>query len=71
MEGQQYDIRVPKNIQFIKATYKLYNKYPDLEAKNVGAYLSNGEKLSLFDTLEENGLEDGNIIVIINKMKQK
>ena len=71
MEGQQYDIRVPKNIQFIKATYKLYNKYPDLEAKNVGAYLSNGEKLSLFDTLEENGVEDGNIIVIINKMKQK
>ena len=68
MEGQQYNLRVPKNIQFIIAIHKLYTNYPELETKKIGTYVSNGNKICLYDTIEENGLEDGNIIVIINKV---
>ena len=68
MEGQQYALRVPKNIQFIIAIHKLYTKYPELEAKKTGTYVSNGNKINIFDTIQDNGLEDGNIIVIINKV---
>jgi len=67
MEGQQYDIRVPKNIQFIFAIHKLLDKYPELESKKTGTYLSNGKQINVFDTIQGNGLENGNIIVIINK----
>ena len=68
MEGQQYNIRVPKNIQFIIAIHKLYTKYPELEAKKTGTYVSNGNKINIFDTIQDNGLENGNIIIIINKV---
>ena len=67
MEGQQYALRVPKNIQFIIAIHKLYTKYPELESKMTGTYVSNGNKVNLFDTIQDNGLENGNIIIIINK----
>ena len=68
MEGQQYNIRVPKNIQFIIAVHKLYTKFPELESKKIGTYVSNGNKLNIYDTIQENGLENGNIIIIINKV---
>ena len=68
MEGQQYNLRVPKNIQFIIAIHKLYNKFPELEEKKTGTYVSNGNKINIFDTIQDNGLEDGNIIIIINKV---
>ena len=68
MEGQQYTLRIPKNIQFIIAIHKLYNKYPELEAKKTGTYVSNGNKINIFDTIQDNGLEDGNIVIIINKV---
>jgi len=68
MEGQQYNLRVPKNIQFIIAIHKLYTKFPELETKKIGTYVSNGNKLNIYDTIQENGLEDGNIIIIINKV---
>ena len=68
MEGQQYNLRVPKNIQFIIAIHKLYTKYPELEAKKTGTYVSNGNKINIFDTIQDNGLENGNIIIIINKV---
>ena len=33
MEGNQYNIQVPKNLQFIVAIHNLYTKYPELETK--------------------------------------
>ena len=68
MENQKYSLRVPKNIQFIIGIHKLYTKYPELEMKKTGTYVSNGNKINIFDTIQDNGLEDGNIILIINKI---
>ena len=67
MENRQYNLRVSKNIQFIVVIHKLYTKYPELESKKIGTYLCNGNKICIFDTIQENGLQEGNIIVIINK----
>jgi len=67
MENRQYNLSVSKDIQFIVAVHKLYNKYPELESKKIGTYLCNGNKICIFDTIQENGLQEGNIIVIINK----
>ena len=69
MENQQYNIRVPKNIQFIIAIHKLYSIYPELESKKTASYVCNGDKICIFDTIEENGLQNGNIILMINKFK--
>ena len=43
-------------------------KYPELEVKKTGTYVSNGNKINIFDTIQDNGLENGNIIIIINKV---
>jgi hypothetical protein len=67
MENKQYNLRVSKNIQFIIAVYKLYTKYPELETKKIATYVCNGNKISIFDTIQENNLQEGNIIFIINK----
>ena len=71
MENRQYNLRVSKKIQFIIAIHKLYSKYPELETKNIGTYVCNGSKICIYDTIEENGLQEGNIIVIINKVNEK
>ena len=71
MENRQYNLRVSKKIQFIIAIHKLYSKYPELETKNIATYVSNGSKICIYDTIEENGLQEGNIIVIINKVDEK
>ena len=68
MENKQYSLRVSKNIQFIVAMHNLYTKYPELESKKIGTYVCNGNKVCIFDTIQENELIDGNIIVIINKV---
>jgi hypothetical protein len=65
MENKQYSLRVSKNIQFIVAMHNLYTKYPELESKKIGTYVCNGNKVCIFDTIQENELIDGNIIVII------
>jgi len=67
MENKQYNLRVSKNIQFIIAVHKLYTKYPELETKKIATYVCNGNKISIFDTIQENNLQEGNIIFIINK----
>ena len=67
MENRQYNLSISKDIQFIVAVHKLYNKYPELESKKIGTYLCNGDKICIFDTIQENGLQEGNIIVRINK----
>ena len=67
MENKQYNLRVSKTIQFIIAIHKLYSKYPELESKNIATYVCNGNKVCLFDTIQENNLQEGNIILIINK----
>ena len=36
MENQQYNLKVPKDIQFMVAIQKLYNNYPLLETKKIG-----------------------------------
>ena len=69
MENQKYNLKVPKNIQFTIAIQKLYNNYPILENKKIGAFVSKGNTSKLFDTIEENGLKDGDIILIINRFK--
>ena len=71
MENRQYNLRVSKKIQFIITIHKLYSKYPELETKNIATYVSNGSKICIYDTIEENGLQEGNIIVIINKVDEK
>ena len=67
MENKQYNLRVSKDIQFIIAIHKLYTKYPELESKKIATYVSNGNKICIYNTIEENELKEGNIIVIINK----
>ena len=62
--GQRYAIRVPKNIQFIVAILKLYSKYPNLETEKMPTYSYNGSKIYLYDSIQDNGLEDGNEIII-------
>ena len=65
---EQYNLRVPKNIPFINAIRMLYTKYPDLESEKIGKYESIWNKINIFDTIQDNGLENGNIIIIINKV---
>ena len=64
-ENKKYNIRVAKNIQFILALSKLCFQYPELKEGNLFTYKCNENKLYLYDTIEENGLQDGNIILII------
>ena len=68
MENKQYNLRVSKNLQFIVAIHNLYTKYPELESKKIATYVCNGSKICIFDTIQENELNDGNIVVIINKV---
>ena len=35
--------------------------------KKIATYVSNGNKICIYNTIEENELKEGNIIVIINK----
>jgi len=65
--GNSYKVAVSKDTQFIKVIHELFNNYPELESKKVGTYICNAKNLSLFDTVEENGLEEGSVILIINK----
>ena len=67
MENKQYKLEVSKNLQFIIAIHYLYTKYPELESKKIGTYVCNGNKIIIFDTIEQNGLKEGSIILIINK----
>ena len=68
MENKQYNLRVSKNLQFIVAIHNLYTKYPELKSKKIATYVCNGRKICIFDTIQENELIEGNIIVIINKI---
>jgi len=67
--GNSYKVAVSKDTQFFKAVHKLFNNYPELELKKIGTYLCNAKKISLFDTVEENGLIEGSTILIINKFQ--
>ena len=68
MENKQFNLRVSKDIQFIIAIHKLYSKYPELETKKIATYVCNGSKVCIFDTVQEKNLQEGNIILIINKL---
>ena len=71
-DGQQFNLSVSKKIQFIVAVHKLYTKYPQLETRKIGTYICNGSRIKdIYDTIEENGLQEGNIILIINKFEEK
>ena len=65
--GNSYKIAVSKDTQFIKVIHELFNNYPELEFKKVGTYICNAKNISLFDTVEENGLNEDSTILIINK----
>ena len=67
MENKQYKLGISKDLQFIIAIHYLYTKYPELESKKIGTYVCNGNKIIIFDTIEQNGLKEGSIILIINK----
>ena len=71
MKNQQYTLRVAKNIQFIIAIHKLYTKYPELVMEKIGIYVSNGNKINIFDTIQDNGLVDGSVIFITKKINYK
>ena len=66
IDNHQYLLRVSKNIKFIDTIHELFNKYPELETINMGTYEHNGDIINLDETLFENGLEDNDIITIIN-----
>ena len=66
-DGNSYKIAVSKDTQFIKVIHELFNNYPELEFKKVGTYICNAKNISLFDTVEENGLNKDSTILIINK----
>ena len=65
--NKKYDIKVSKDLQFIAVIHKLFNKFPELESKKIGTYESNGKNVGIFDTIEENDLASGSIILINNK----
>lgn len=65
--GKKYKISVSKDLQFIKVVHKLFTIYPELEAKKIGTYVSNGRNIGLFDTVQENEIEENSVILIINK----
>ena len=65
--NKKYYIKVSKDLQFIAVIHKLLTKFPELESKKIGTYVSNGKNVGIFDTVEENKLESGTIILIINK----
>ena len=64
--GNQYEISVPLTAQFIKVIHILFNKYPELESKKIGTYIFNANKIKLFDTVSENELKNGSIILIVH-----
>ena len=66
IDNEQFTIRVSKNIEFIIVLSKLYTKYPELLPLKLFTYKCNENKVYLYDTVEENGLQGGNIILIIN-----
>lgn len=65
--SNQYNISVPIDTQFIKVIHKLFNVYPELESKKIGTYICNANKISLFETVSENKLENGALILIIHQ----
>ena len=67
--SNRYKLTVSKDLQFIKVIHKLYNDYPELEDKKVATYISQGNKINLFDTIEENHLTENCIILMVNKQK--
>jgi len=67
--NERYKLMVSKDMQFIKVIHKLYNDYPELEDKKVATYISQGNKVNLFDTIEENQLNENCIILMVNKLK--
>ena len=71
LKNQQYTLRVAKNIQFIIVIHKLYTKYPELDMEKTGIYVSNGNKINIFDTIQDNGLVDGSVIFITKKINYK
>jgi len=71
LKNQQYTLRVAKNIQFIIVIHKLYTKYPELDMEKIGIYVSNGNKIYIFDTIQDNGLVDGSVIFITKKINYK
>ena len=64
--GSQYELSVPLTAQFIKVIHILFNKYPELESKKIGTYIFNANKIKLFDTVSENDLKNGSIILIVH-----
>ena len=64
--GNQYELSVPLTAQFIKVIHILFNKYPELESKKIGTYIFNANKINLFDTVSENALKNGSIILIVH-----
>jgi len=71
LKNQQYALRVDKNIQFILVIHKLYTKYHELDMEKTGIYVSNGNKINIFDTIQDNGLVDGSVIFITKKINYK
>ena len=63
----RYKLTVSKESQFIKVIHKLYNNYPELEEKKISSFLSQGDRINLFETVEENKLNENSIILMINK----
>ena len=69
VSNYRYKLTVSKDLQFIKAIHKLFNNYPELEEKKISCFISQGDIINLFDTIEENKLNENSLILMIDKQK--
>ena len=69
VSNNRYKLTVSKDLQFIKAIHKLFNNYPELEEKKISCFISQGDRINLFDTIEENKLNENSLILMIDKQK--
>ena len=63
-DNSLFKLRIPKKILFIMSLNYLYTKYPELETRTISNYTCNGNNVCLFDTIQDNGIKEGDTILI-------
>ena len=51
---------------FVNVELKLYNDYPSYKEKDDNIFTVNGNRISKYKTLEENGIKNSDIILLNN-----
>ena len=58
-----YSVNCDKSDIFSEVEEKLYFEFPELKKKNIN-FIVNGNIINRTSTLEENGIQNGNIVLI-------